>query len=484
MIQHPLAAVLDRTDPVGVVCLVALAATHGLVRLTERYLPAYVVELGYGPIVVGGLATVGFGASAVVAERGTASGRDVPSGAESSGADASASEAAHPAASIGPAAPLRTSLLAAAGLCVVAGATTLDALLGTPLSALGWLAVAVAALQPWHASGPTRSLWPFETLVPSIPSGRDRRSTSSESRSIRGTGVVVGGVSVAVAAIVATAAVASAEELVAGITLLATAGAAVALVAAVALGTSEGERDGREAGRRPNADEDVRDGASNRSIASSSVGSQRRGDSSIERVRTAWSGRSGADRPAIVGDALVRFAVAGIAPFLVLLVVDRGIGLSVGPLSLEPAGAFALFVLAEAAGAILGALASESLAARLGRRAALAGGLVILSLVPTAFVAIAARPALVAAAFGLFGFRTAIEPLRPAVGIDGRAVPVLESPPPPDLRSALRLALVPAPLVAGVLYAIDPLLAFTAATTTGVLGVRELSRAFDFGAGR
>ncbi|UHQ98635.1 transporter (plasmid) [Natrinema zhouii] len=447
----------ERSDPVRLVCLVALVASHGLLRLAERYLPEFLSALGYGPIVVGALVTLGFGVAATASEH-------------SSGV--TGDESATPLETTATA--VLSTVLAAVGLFAWAGSPALDTLLGTPLSALGWLAIGVVLLQAWHVAGPARGLWPVDTRVGAPPASETdaddaalepaespRKTTVPDRR----TRIVVGALGVGAAAVFSTAAVASADAVGAGFALVAAAGAAVTLVGAVALGTV------RERlpllGGRPVTDDRDRD--------------QQEADSSLTVVRRAVSQLPDRRRWAVIGDALVRVAIAGIAPFLILLVVEyRAIALSIGGLSLAPAAVFGLFVLAEATGAIVGAVAFPALASHVDRRALLAGGLTAVSLLPMALVAAPASAVVVAGLFGLLGLRTAIAPLRPTVGASAAAAPVPGSGLPGEVRTAVRAAVVPAPLVGGLLYAIDPLAAFTAATTVGLIGVRELARAFTF----
>ncbi|WP_408959287.1 transporter [Natrinema sp. 74] len=445
----------DRSDPVRLVCLVALVATHGLIRLTERYLPEFLAALGYGPIVVGSLATLGLGVAVAAFERpfGTADG-DTATELEVQSTVAA----------------VLATTLAAIGLFAWAGAPTLDALLGTPLSALGWLALGVILLGGWHAGGPARRLWPGETRA-ATPRSRaaafeadetDDRSPRRVAVPDRRTRIVVGAIGVAAAAVVATAAVASADAVGAGFALLAAAGAAAALVGAIALGT-------------------VRDRPPLLGDWPPSHGRSDDATPTLTVVRDAVSRLPDRRRWAVIGDALVRVSIAGIVPYLILLIAEyRSIGLAVGGLSLSPAAAFGLFVLAEAGGAVLGAVASPALISRIDRRHLLALGLTGVSLLPMALVAAPARAAVIAALFGALGCRTAIDPIRPTVGTSARAAPVPGTELPAEVRTAVRAAIVPAPLIGGVLYAIDPVVAVTAATTVGLLGVRELVRAFSF----
>ncbi|QCS43466.1 transporter [Natrinema versiforme] len=449
MTQHSIDPV-ERSDPVRLVCLATLVSTHGLIRLAERYLPEFVSALGYGPIVVGSLVTLGLGIAVAATEYSSG-----PIGGDSTPLEARA-------------VAVLSALLAAVGLLAWAGSPALDTLLGTPLSALGWLAIGVALLQAWHVRGPARGFWPVDTRVTSSPStAADEDRDCSPTRAVgsdRRTPVVLGALGVVAAATFATTAVASADTVRTGFALVAATGAAVAIVGAIALGTL-GDRSPLSGG---GAASDDREG-----------GATTESDPSITVVRSAVSRLPDRRRWAVIGDAVVRVAIAGISPFLILLVVDyRPIALSVGGLSLAPAAVFGLFVLVEAAGATLGAVAFPALASRVDRRALLAVGLAALSLLPMALVAAPANAAVVAALFGLLGCRTAIEPLRPTVGSSGRASPVPGPRLPGEIRTAVRVAVVPAPLLGGLLYAIDPVVAFTVATTVGLLGVRELGRAF------
>lgn len=466
----------ERNDPVRLVYLVALVASHGLIRLAERYLPEFLSAFGYGPIVVGSLATLGFGVAVAASERST--------GVTDHGS-ATNLETTTTA--------VLSTALAAIGLFAWAGSPTLDTLLGTPLSAIGWLATGIVLLQAWHIAGPARGLWPIDTRTPAQPSSASAAmgdETADEgSRTVRRavtadgpTRTVVGAFGVAAAAVFSTAAVASADAVGAGFALVATTGAAFALVGAVAVGIGrdrsptfgdDPQRDRRENGERSKGGRREDDGP---------TAAEPDGDFELSDFRTAVSRVPDRRRFAIIGDALVRVAVAGVVPYLILLTVEyRSIGLSVGGVSLAPVAVFGLFVLTEAGGAILGSMAAPALRSRLDRRALLAVGLAVLSLLPMALVAAPARAGVVAPLFGLLGCRTAIDPLRPTIGSDTQASPVPGPRLPREIRIAVRIAIVPAPLIGGILYAIDPLVAFTGATTVGLLGVRELGRAFAFG---
>lgn len=455
-------------DPARLVCLVSLVATHGLVRLTERYLPEFISALGYGPILVGTVLTIGLGTAVAAAGRETPSLEPDIDGVSVAGLSA---------------------LLVALGLLAWSGAPTLDTLLGTPVSAFGWLVVGIVLLQAWHVRGPVRRLWPTDVrIVERFSSASDRRKP-----------IVVGALGVGGAAVVATAAVAIGGNPRSGFVLVAATGAAVAIVAAVALGTVGGEptRSPDRSGSTgidtgAGTEIDVGTDPERTTIAND--------PSSVAALWNAVTGLPDRRRWTLTGDALVRAAIVGSSPYLILLFVEhRPVALSFGDLSLAPAAAFGLFVLAEAVGAIAGTAAFPALDSGVDRHSVLTVGLAALSMLPIALLVAPASFGVVVLLFALFGCRTALEPLRPTVGVGvgtGAGVrtedvpdaaperiegpgpdPDPGRPAPPHVRTAIRFALVPAPLVGGVLYAISPLAAFTLATTVGLLGVRELLRA-------
>lgn len=409
---------IEGTDPARA-ALVALVALHGLVRLSERYLGAYLVDLGRGPIAVG---LAGSAALAVAVGARHVGTPDLDGIVDADGNAVAALAAA----------------LAAGGLLLWAGAPALDALLGTPITALGWVLAGVLLLAPWHAIGPGAALSLGDGGVAlSAPGGAaDRRR-------------VAGALGVGGAAALATVVFAGADGLAAGVALLAATGAAIGLAAATAAGTAGGSA----------LPLDVDPPATN--------------VPSLADLRAAFAALPAETGWAILGDALVRFAAATTSLLLALVVVDaRAVGLSVGAASLSPAATFGLFVLAEAAGAAAGAAGARTLGESVDRRWLLAGGYLVVSLVPLALVAAPATPWVFALAFAAFGGRTALGPHRPTVGpSDGTRFRA-----PPEIGAAVRIALVPAPLVGGVLYAISPVTAFGIASTIGVLGARELVR--------
>ncbi|WP_242695478.1 transporter [Halomontanus rarus] len=474
-------SLVDRLGPDRLVLVVALVAFHGLVRIAERYLPEYLRAIGYGPIVVGLLASIGL-AVAVGVRLVDAS------------EPASSRRGRHYRA-------LFAALLGTLGLLAWAGAPTLDALLGTPLTAIGWLLVGVVLLGLWHGWGPdelgalddggsTRSgsagdivtTATSSTALESSPSETDDehahgRSSGTRDRRTRTwtwirTRTVTAALGLAGGAVLATAAFSGAETVRAGFALLVAAGSAVGLVAAVAFGLVVTVSGTTASSPDENGDANGDGGGPQPPPPAFPA---------LEDVREAADTLPSATRWTILGDALVRLATAMTLPFVVLIVVEyHAVSLSIGPVSLPPTAVFAPLVLAEAVGAAAGALAAPTLGTRVDRRWLLAGGLVVPAVFPLALVAAPSSAAVLAGLFAAVGCRTALESTRPTGGAMTHAVAGAgvraRTAIPETLRTAIRVALVPAPLVGGVLYAIGPVAAFSLATTVGLLGVRELLR--------
>ncbi|MCU4741675.1 transporter [Natronoglomus mannanivorans] len=453
--SSPEPSLVDRLGPDRLVLLVALVGFHGLVRIAERYLPAYVEALGYGPVVVGLLASLGLAVAVGV--------RFVDGESD----ETSSGRRRHHLA-------LVATLFGALGLLVWAGAPTLDALLGTPLSAVGWLLVGVVLLGLCHGWGPdeTGSLRgrgvAFGGSVIDLDAA-SRTRIRTRTRTIAAALALAGG------AVLATTAFSGAETVRAGFALLVAAGSTVGLVAAVALGVA------RTASRTDDSGSgQTKDGSEAAPLPSTAL-------PTLEDVRETVDALPAETRWTVAGDTLVRLATAMTLPFVVLVVVDyHAVALTVGPVSLPPAAVFGPLVLAEAIGAVAGALAAPMLRPRVDRRWHLAAGLVVPAVFPLALVAAPSSVAVLAALFALVGCRTALEPVRPTESVvtqtvarvreRGRGRRRSRAAVPETLRTAIRVALVPAPLLGGVLYAIGPVAAFSLATTVGLLGVRELLR--------
>lgn len=489
-------ATLARLGPSRLVLVVALVAFHGLVRLAERYLPEFLSAVGRGPVVAGAVATVGL-AVAVGVRRVEAT--DLrPVGVA-----------------------LVATALATVGLLTWAGASSLDALLGIPLTAIGWILIGAALIPLWDALGPGRTLGPDGdgfalagplSITPGPKPTRNGKCDAVDAGSVgdRRTRLVAGALGTAGAAVLATAAFAGGDTVHTGFSLLTAVGAAAGLVTIVTLAVVDrattaddevrGDREGptaddgrtdvepRPDGKSP-TDGEAPSGTPSPSRSTDRATTDPETLLSIEDVRRAYASLPDDVRWPVLGDALVRLGTALASLFLVLLVADyHAVSLSIGAVSLSPVAVFGLLVLAEAVGAVAGAFVAPELERRdLDRRAVLAGGLLALSLVPLALVAAPPSAAVLAALFALFGARTALRPFRPTLGerTGGESTTGARTSGastddrlPRPVLFAIRVALVPAPLIGGLLYAISPVVAFGLATTIGLLGVRELLRAF------
>lgn len=427
-----------RLGPTTLVFVIASVACHGLVRLAERTLPAFLAALGWGPIVAGTVATAGL--AVAVGVNGIGGSGSVPS--------------------------VIVAAFAALGLMVWAGAPTLDGLLGTPLSPLGWLLVGAVLLAVWNAYGvlgPDGSGFAATGPV----TGTDSRSR------IRGAGplcdprtrLLAGTVGVAGAATLATAAFAGTGA-VAGFPLLAVAGAVCGVTAAVGA-----------AGFRQPDDHAERDSSL---LPADPASVSLPGFPNLADLRGEWDSLPADVRSAAIGDGLVRAATSLVALFLVALVVDAGVSFIAGQFSVPSLAVFALFVGAESLGALAGAAATPVIVERADPRRILTGGLVVLAVLPLSFVAAGSDVLLLAVLFALFGARTALRPFRPTLAGRVTATPEEDNGQrtiprtPLKVRKAIRAALVPAPLAGGALYAVSPVVAFGLATSVGLLGVREL----------
>ncbi|MFC4990393.1 transporter [Saliphagus infecundisoli] len=421
--------------PTTLVFAVASVACHGLVRLAERTLPAFLAALGWGPIAAGVVATVGL--AVAVGIGGLGPGDSLPRAA--------------------------VAALAALGLVVWAGAPAIDGLLGTPLSALGWLLVGATLLAAWNADGVVgpdgsgfAATGPLADTDGSRGAGDAGLLRDPRTRHLAGAVGTAGAAGLAAATFAGTGADA-------GFPVLAVTGAVCGLTAAA----------GGADRRRP--DDPDRGDSPSRADPTPVTGV-----SDVAELRREWESLPAGVRTAAVGDGLVRAATSLVALSLVL-VVDAGVSIAPGR-SLPPLSAFALLVGVESLGALAGVAATPAIVERADPRRMLTGGLAVLAVVPLSVVAAGPDVAVLGVLFALFGARTALRPFRPTLGGRATAPPGADDDrrtvprTPPTVRGAIRAALVLAPLAGGALYALSPVVAFGLATSLGLLGVRELSR--------
>jgi hypothetical protein len=190
-----------------------------------------------------------------------------------------------------------------------------------------------------------------------------------------------------------------------------------------------------------------------------------------EALRTVRSLPAGL-RSLVVGDLAVRAALVGVSVFVVVTVTGlldprtTALGRELG------AGAlFGLVLALELVVASLSLRVGPALSRALGPAPALLAGGVAGSAFPLLLVSVPPEPAVVAAVFAAAGTRF--------VGADARRrlyAGRLPDGTAPSCRALRRLSAVPAPLAGGLLYAVDPVLAFGAATALGAVGSYELGR--------
>ncbi len=188
-------------------------------------------------------------------------------------------------------------------------------------------------------------------------------------------------------------------------------------------------------------------------------------------IRAALRDRPPTVRSLLLGDALVQFAVGMVAFFFVIVVVHHHRLTVNAPLvRFGPDAVFALLLVVETLVAAGGSIFAVRLADELDSKTVVAGGLLATSLVPLLFVT-TPSVALAVVLFGCLGGFLAIRPAREALLAEHVSREVFEA-----YRVARRMAVVPAPLVGGLLYGFSPQFAFGLATCVGLLGCWEFLR--------
>jgi|GEM_PF-2463844 len=388
----------------------------GLAYAASRYAPEYLGVLGGSPLVVGLFGTVAMAVAAV------ASGVDLGTDGRS-------------------VAPV---LAAVAGLVTWLLAPGLAAATGVP--GWVWVVIGVVPLGATAATADGTSVAPTTDPFGVAPRGGDWR------------GAAAGGAGVAVAVALLSIAGSLGAALGTLLALGAVLGIAVAALRAVD-DTSAAVRDDRDAA------------VERRTLPASSDDSSR---PSVRPLARAVRSAPTTARSLLVGEALVGVAVGLVSVFVVLVVTSvLGLRATLLGVRLGPSGTFGALVVVEL---VLGA-AGDAVGRRAdGHRpatAALVGGAALAAGFPLLFVGLPPVTAVVAALFGLFGLRAAAAGARDDAVAEavGRSAAT-----PDDYRTARALAVAPAPLVGGVLYSLDPTVAFGAATAVGVVGVWELRR--------
>ncbi len=197
-------------------------------------------------------------------------------------------------------------------------------------------------------------------------------------------------------------------------------------------------------------------------------------DADVRDVIGTVAGLEAPTRSLLVGAVLVDAAVGAISVFVVVVVTSvLAFQVSLLGVPLGPSAVFAALVAVELGAAGLARVASRpSVTALSPDRRLVLGGLFATTF-PLLLVSVPPTPWLVAGLFAWYGLRTVGATARRELVEDALAATDLS----PRRYDAARLLLVaPAATLGGLLYAVDPTLAFGAATAVGAVGLRELLR--------
>ncbi|QLH84030.1 transporter [Halosimplex pelagicum] len=389
----------------------------GLVYAASRYAPEYLGVLGGSPLVVGLFGTVAMATVAV------ASGFDFGSDGDS----------------------VTPILAAVAGLVAWLLAPGLAAATGVP--GWVWVVLGVVPLGATAATADGTSVAPTTDPFGVAPRAGDWRGAAAGAAGVA--------VTVALLGIAGTLGAALGALLALGAVL----GLAVAALRAVDDDPAAAVHDDRDAAVEPETLPAPSEAATRPSVRPL-----------FRAIRSAPT----TARSLLVGETLVGVAVGLVSVFVVLVVTSvLGLRTTLLGLRLGPSGTFGALVVGELALAAAGDAVGRRAESHRRATAALVGGATLAAAFPLLFVGLPPVTAAVAALFGLFGLRAAAAGARDdavAEAVDRSAAD------PDDYRTARALAVAPAPLVGGVLYSLDPTVAFGAATTVGVVGVWELRR--------
>ncbi|WP_227354534.1 hypothetical protein [Haladaptatus salinisoli] len=193
---------------------------------------------------------------------------------------------------------------------------------------------------------------------------------------------------------------------------------------------------------------------------------------SASRARAALRELSSTNRSLLLGDVLVRFAVGMVAYFLVIVVVHHlRLEATAFGVRFQPEATFALLLAVETATAMAGGPLATRLAAEVSAKGVAVAGVLVAALVPL-LVATAESVAVAVALFACLGGSLTTRPVRERLLAEAtRSNGVSDA-----YLVARRAAVVPAPLVGGLLYGFGAELAFGLATCVGLLGCREFLR--------
>lgn len=174
--------------------------------------------------------------------------------------------------------------------------------------------------------------------------------------------------------------------------------------------------------------------------------------------------------PLLMGDTLVRFANGMVYVFFVIVVVERlGTGLTLAGLRVSPAAFFGLLVGLEMVVAILTMIPVSLIGERVGLKRVVTGGFLVYATFPLLLILAPPNQWVLIGLFAFSGLRFAGLPAHKALIVGpaeadtgGRVTGTYYL-----VRNAM---VIPAGVLGGYLYGIDPVYAFGTATVVGLAG--------------
>lgn len=180
----------------------------------------------------------------------------------------------------------------------------------------------------------------------------------------------------------------------------------------------------------------------------------------------------------VVGDVLLGVAAAMIDPVLMLALLDGNGVVSVAGITLDPMATFAALLCVEATAALSSILVVRWIVPRFGELPVVVGGGLAVALFPLWATALPLSLPALAVGFGTFGLRVGARVVRRRYVAD-RVGGYRSTDPRWACRRLRNVAVVPAGLLSGLLYAVGPALPFGVAAVIGMLGVERFVRAVE-----
>jgi MFS family permease len=174
--------------------------------------------------------------------------------------------------------------------------------------------------------------------------------------------------------------------------------------------------------------------------------------------------------PLLVGDTLVRFGNGMVYAFVIFVITDIWVlRATVLGIDLGPAAFFGVLLAIEMAVALVSMYPVARLAERTGLKPVVAVGFVVYAVFPILLINAPQDPLIVAALFAFSGLRFAGLPAHKAM-IVGPAQADTGGRVTGTYYLVRNTATIPSGVVGGLLYGLDPTLAFSVATVVGLLG--------------